>query len=148
VAPNVDTRASGGYCIWWPAQGFEVINPGALADVPDWILAAMPTPDLNRTSYAVSPAAAAPTPIDAYLAHHASPEAAFSGILKKMAGARVGERQSLAFWCANRTCEMMRDGVLERYDALIALADVAISTGLPATQVDEVMRRVERAVLA
>ena len=65
-----------------------------------------------------------------------------------MARARNGERQSLAFWCANRTCEMIRDGVLERSDALVALADVALSTGLPEKQVTEVMRRVERAVLA
>ena len=54
----------------------------------------------------------------------------------------------MAFWCANRTCEMIRDGVLERSDALVALADVALSTGLPEKQVTEVMRRVERAVLA
>lgn len=65
-----------------------------------------------------------------------------------MARARQGERQSLTFWCAQRTCELIRDGRLHRADALGALTDVALSTGLPARQVNEVINRVAQTVLA
>src|SRR5262249_8499003 len=61
VAPNVDTRGLGGYVIWWPSEGFEVVNPNILADVPDWILAALPPADHPRTSCTEVPVATAPT---------------------------------------------------------------------------------------
>jgi hypothetical protein len=142
VHPNVDTRGLGSYAIWWPAEGYSVINANIPADVPDWIIAAMPeTVD--------SPVRHIPdTPLAAYLAENASPEAAFAGILRKMASARPGERQSLTFWCANRTAEMIRDGKLLHYDAFAALADVARFTGLAPRQIDEVLRRIERTVLS
>ena len=85
VAPNVDTRSGGGYCIWWPAQGFEVLNPGALADVPDLILAALPPPEPTHTRCRGLTAAPTPTPVEIYLAQQTSPETRFGGILKTMA---------------------------------------------------------------
>ena len=150
VHPKVDTRGVGGYIIWWPARGLPVLNAGILADCPDWIIEAMPPEERRRRPLTdtTTPVTEATTPLSSYLVHSSSPDAAFSGILKKMAGAQQGERQSLAFWCANRTCEMIREGLLERIDALEALVDVALSTGLPAKQINEVMRRVERTLLA
>ena len=136
IHPNVDTRGLGSYVIWWPAEGYPVVNADILAEVPDWIIAAMP-------ETADSPARHIPdTPLAAYLAKSASPEAAFAGILRKMALARPGERQSLTFWCANRTAELINEGRLERNDAIAALEDVALSTGLAPRRVNEVIRRV------
>jgi hypothetical protein len=40
VAPGVDVKADGGYCIDWSREGFAVENGEALADWPDWLLAA------------------------------------------------------------------------------------------------------------
>jgi hypothetical protein len=91
------------------------------------------------------------TPIGAYLANTdtvGSAESAFAGILRTMAQARQGERQCVCFWCANRTFEMIRDGDLAHADAVAALEDVAISAGLSSQRVAEVLRRVERTVLA
>jgi hypothetical protein len=137
VAPNVDTRGLGGYVIWWPAEELEVVNPGTIAAVPDWILAAMPPPERDLPLNKVCNTNFSPTPIDAYLAQQTSPENRFGGILQTMACAKIGERQKLAFWCFNRTCEMIREGLLDHTDALGALADVALSTGLAANQVDK-----------
>jgi hypothetical protein len=146
VHANVDTRGLGGYVIWWPAEGHTIVNPHTLADVPDWILKAMPEPvhgdiailGVRRTTPA--------TPLETYLANSAPPEAVFAGILRKLAKAQPGEKQSLTFWCANRTAEMIRDGKLD-HDALAAIADVALFTGLAPRRVNEVIRRVERTVL-
>jgi hypothetical protein len=143
VHPHVDTRGLGSYLIWWPAEGLPVYHPNILAEVPDWIIAAMPTPFVQTVTVS-----GPPSPLETYLARIASPEAAFAGILRKMAGARPGERQALAFWCANRTCELILAGQLHREDALAVLATVAMTTGLAPRQVNEVMRRVERTVLS
>ena len=146
VHPNVDCRGLGGYIVWWPARGLPVLNPSILADCPDWIIEAMPKEieERRKTARVIGTS----TPIGAYLTQSCSPGAAFAGILRRMAGAKPGEKQTLAFWCANRTCELIRDGHLHREDALATLTDVALSTGLAPRRVAEVVRRVERTVLS
>jgi Bifunctional DNA primase/polymerase, N-terminal len=148
VHQNVDTRGLGSYVIWWPAEGLPVSNANILAEVPQWILDAMPASAPREAR--VADALDRSTPLGAYLASEdvSSPEAAFAGILRKMAAARQGERQCLAFWCANRTFELIRDGGLDPADAVTALEDIALSTGLHPRQVREVIERVEKTVLA
>jgi hypothetical protein len=44
IARRIDTRGIGGYAIWWPACGLEVLHGEALEPVPNWILKALEPP--------------------------------------------------------------------------------------------------------
>jgi hypothetical protein len=160
VHEHVDTRGAdgkgkpGSYVIWWPALGLPIFNPNILAEVPQWIIDAMPAPDRGRRDRNDREAEIAidtSTPIGAYLASVgadvASAEAAFAGILRTMANAAEGQRQCVCHWCANRMFELIRDGGLDHAEAVAAFEDVAINTTLSAQRVQEVIRRVAKAVL-
>lgn len=38
IAEGVDVRGEGGYVIWWPAMGFDVVQKAEPCDWPEWIL--------------------------------------------------------------------------------------------------------------
>lgn len=38
IGPGVDTRADGGYIVWWPAIGLPVDNAQSLLPIPQWLL--------------------------------------------------------------------------------------------------------------
>jgi hypothetical protein len=38
IALGVDTRADGGYVIWWPATGLPVLSDAPIAPWPEWLL--------------------------------------------------------------------------------------------------------------
>lgn len=44
IGPGVDTRADGGYIVWWPAIGLPVDNAQELLPIPQWLLDATAPP--------------------------------------------------------------------------------------------------------
>jgi hypothetical protein len=38
IAQGVDVRAEGGFVIWWPREGFAVVNEDCVAEWPEWLL--------------------------------------------------------------------------------------------------------------
>ena len=89
---HVDTRGDGGFIIWWPACGFEVLNADILAPVPEWIIRALEQPKPHHRALKAVDLDKAPAKI--------------AGIIRVVAGAREGERNQLCFWGACRLAEL------------------------------------------
>jgi hypothetical protein len=120
IAPHIDTRGRGGYIIWWPAIGLQVQNPAVLAPVPEAIIAALkPPPQKN---------------IPATPGHFKMSDGKLAGILRTIARAPEGQRNSLTFWGACRIAEMVAVGALSDSEALELIIEAASRAGLPAAE--------------
>jgi hypothetical protein len=114
---HVDTRGHGGFIIWRPACGLEVQHANVLAVVPDWILKALSQPEC-----VVQP-----------IANPATPEIAarqIEGIVRTIAGAPEGQRNSITFWGGCRLAEMASAGLIGRNTAIALAVEAASRTGL------------------
>jgi hypothetical protein len=119
LGPHIDTRGIGGYVIWWPAHGFQVMHANVLATVPEWMLErfkpAEPHPALRYQN-------SAPTSEDIARKR--------AGLIRAIAAARVGERNAVSFWAACRFAEMVQRGEMSRDDAVAITIEAACRTGL------------------
>ena len=115
---HVDTRGAGGFIIWWPACGREVMHANVLALVPAWIVRALEQPKLQQRR---------PTRVDL----NKAPTAAIAGIIRTIAWAHEGERNQLAYWGACRLAELAEQQVISRGDAVAIVVEAASRAGLP-----------------
>jgi hypothetical protein len=135
LGPHIDTRGQGGYVIWWPACGFDVMHGGELAEVPGWVLHALAPSPTNVIPF--------PTPARKFSANKS--DARVQGLVATVANAREGERNSLLFWAAMRINDMLAGREIDRMagaNALAALAQAAFGTGLARA---EIMRTIASA---
>jgi hypothetical protein len=114
---HVDTRGDGGFIIWWPACGFEVLHADIIAPVPGWIIRALEQPKSSHRALKAVDLDKAPAKI--------------AGIIRVVAGAREGERNQLCFWGACRLRELVDQQVIDRDDALDIAVEAASRAGLP-----------------
>jgi hypothetical protein len=117
LGPHVDTRGAGGYIIWWPASGLEVLHRDVLAPVPGWILEAL-NPKVVPITTRISMTAYRPS------------TASIRGALNVLANAHEGERNRILFWTACRMAEAMRAGTISESEATGLLLSVGRSVGL------------------
>jgi Bifunctional DNA primase/polymerase, N-terminal len=116
LGPHVDTRGHGGYIIWWPAHGHEMMHGGACAEIPDWIIET-----LNPPATVVIP-----------LRHPVlRQDEDLLPLIQQILRAREGERNNVTFWAACRLAEHVRTGQVGRNDMIGIVIDAAARVGLP-----------------
>jgi Bifunctional DNA primase/polymerase, N-terminal len=116
---HIDTRGKGGYIIWWPTEGLDVLHGGVLAEFPEWIVKRLdqPAPD--------------PLPVLQHPATVRSASRKLEGIVGAIAAARHGERNSLLHWGACRLRELVDQSILSRSDAFALAVEAGRQAGLP-----------------
>jgi hypothetical protein len=130
IASGIDVRAAGGYIVWWPANGFSVVDH-PLADWPDWLTPPEPPPAPPRARPAIN--------------DEKDLKEAEAATMRALRGAallveRSGEglRNGRLFWAACRAAEKLRDGPLPPFVtadwAFDLLALAAHRAGLPARE--------------
>jgi hypothetical protein len=121
LGSHIDTRGLGGYVIWWPACGLDVLHGGVLAPVPDWIIEALRPPQSPPQNVVHFPI-------------HVSANHQFEGIVRAIAGAHEGERNALCFWGACRMRELVAQSVIGHDAAIEIVVEAASRAGLPRTE--------------
>jgi hypothetical protein len=116
LARGVDTRGKGGYIIWWPAHGLDVLHGGVLAPVPDWVLEALRPPAPPRPSSPVAIPARA--------------DRSIAGLIRTIATAREGERNHCTFWASCRFAELVQQGAITETAAVDIIVEAASRAGL------------------
>jgi hypothetical protein len=120
IERGVDTRGLGGFVIWWPAHGFTVENPGTIAPLPLWLVVAL-TPPPAPVLISSMPRCPLFSRNDAWL----------RGLVRLVARAPEGQRNSILFWASCRAGEAIRDGKAAEDFVTDVLIEAAKHAGLP-----------------
>jgi Bifunctional DNA primase/polymerase, N-terminal len=121
LARGVDVRGLGGYVIWWPSCGFNVLHSEALAEMPEWLVAELS----KKPTAQIIPLQRRPLPPNSEEARRK-----LDGIIRTIARAQEGERNQLTFWGACRLAEMVAQSALSRSDAIAIAVEAASRSGL------------------
>jgi Bifunctional DNA primase/polymerase, N-terminal len=122
IAVGIDIKASGGCATWWPASGLPVLRDVEPLPWPAWLLARLRPPP---------PPPARPVVADDHRLQR---------ILRHVAGAPEGSRNTLAFWGGCRVGEMVAAGVLQEASAAEAIIEAAVQAGLPRLEAQGAVR--------
>jgi hypothetical protein len=134
--PHVDTRGDGGYVIWWPAEGHEMLHHGTLAPVPDWILEGLRPKPANIIHFATA------RPVTDRQA-----ERQLDGIIRTITQAPMGQRNAIVFWGACRLWELVKRGDLSEGCARRLIISAGTSTGLSTVEVERAFDSASRRLM-
>jgi len=121
IWPHIDTRGKGGYIIWWPAEGLEVLHNDVLVEIPAWIIKKL------------NPPAPPPRP-----PMQLRCDADLDPLLRTIMQAREGERNSTTFWAACRLAEHVQAGQLTDGDMVSVVVGAATRNGLPLNEAKQI----------
>jgi hypothetical protein len=132
IARGVDVRADGGYVIWWPSAGCRVLADGGIKSWPQWLDALLKPPlpaplPISRSAVAARGDDLRPT------LHRVL------GIVRTVALAGEGERNSVLFWATCRARDMVVAGEIDHgagVQVLEALREAAAQAGLTQREID------------
>jgi hypothetical protein len=127
---GVDTKGAGGYIIWWPAHGFDVMHGGAFFDAPDWLMQKLNPPEAPRV----------------FTRTRLHSDKDLEPIIRVILQAREGERNTAAFWAACRLAEHVHSGQISRRDMIDLVVGAAARTGLPHTEARQIANSALRQV--
>ena len=133
IALGVDTKGEaratdGGYFIFWPAAGTQVLVDAPLAPAPHWLIDLLSPKPKPISAFPTTKAGAAPC------------SASIRGALRFLAGAREGERNSALYWVSCRMGEAVRAGVVTESEALALLTSVGRQVGLLDSEIVQTAR--------
>jgi hypothetical protein len=117
LGPHIDTRGHGGFVVWWPACGLEVLHGRVLEPVPPWVIETL-NPKVVPITTRISATA------------HRPSVAALRGALNVLAGASEGERNHALFWVSCRMGETLRAGTITEAEATELLLSIGRQVGL------------------
>jgi hypothetical protein len=141
IARGVDTRGQGGFIIWWPALGYEVLHRQTLAEVPDFIVETFrssPPPPRNIIPFPPRKPSGDDTLANIRI----------EGIIAAVAGAKEGQRNEITYWAACTIRDMLACGEISKslcaqaFDALFA---AGLHTGLSEIEIRRTIASATRA---
>ena len=127
--PNVDTRGHGGYIVWWPAEGLDVLHGGSFQEVPEWVIKKLNPPE------PVFVPSQRPLTVK-------SVSRKVEGIIGTIATAREGERNSVLHWGACRLAELVQQSFLTSGDAFALAVEAGRKAGLPYVEASSTVKRI------
>lgn len=130
IARGVDTRADGGYVIWWPATGLPIASHAPPAPWPEWLLAELrpdpPAPWIDIAVVLAAKISGIGRREEAWAA------TALEGLASDLAGMAPGSRNHSLNAVAYRLGRMIARGWLDRTAVENVLIKCCIDNGLVA----------------
>jgi hypothetical protein len=136
IEHGVDTRGKGGYIIWWPAHGFDVMHGSALVEVPEWVMRKLNPPQLE------------PTSVVPFARRQLRSDKDLLPVIRVILGAKEGERNTVTFWAACRLAEHVSSGQVSRQDMVDIVVEAAGRTGLSHSEARSIAHSALRTVRA
>lgn len=134
IAPKIDTRGRGGYCVWWPAHGGEVENEHQLEEWPATILIKFGRdPNYHPRTREEDEIERPVRPRRGTLKAMAI-EGKINGIIRLVTTAPDGEKNHRLYWAGRRLVEMVGDGLVDEDYARELLLEIGLDTGMPAVR--------------